>query len=146
LSDEPSSGRELTDEDFRRTIVRAIRLTAIVVAVGAPLIWWKLGWRSAAFLVVGGVISGSGLYEWLRLMTAVMHRMDVHPETEGATVVRPLVPVMLGFGVRMILALVLLYVSLKTLDGSVYVLAGGLALGVFALSVEAIRMMRLWTV
>ena len=27
-------------------------------------------------LVVGALISGSGLYEWLRLMTAVMARMD----------------------------------------------------------------------
>jgi hypothetical protein len=135
----------LTDADFRRTILRAIRLTAIVVAVGVPLVWWKLGWQSAAYLVVGGAISASGLYEWLRLMTAVMHRMDV-PTNGEPTKVRPMVPILIGFFLRMGIALVALYVTLKTLDGSVYALAAGLALGVFALSVEAFRLMRVWTV
>jgi hypothetical protein len=135
----------LTDADFRRTILRAMRLTAIVVCAGIPLVWWKLGWQSAVYLIVGGAISGSGLYEWLRLMTAVMRRMDV--ETQGEPVkVRPIAPVLIGFFLRMGIALVVLYVSLKTLDGSVYALAAGLALGVFALSVEAFRLMRLWTV
>jgi hypothetical protein len=40
----------------------------------------------------------------------------------------------------------LLYVSLKFLDGSVYALAAGLGLGVFSLSVEGVRLMKAWTV
>lgn len=135
----------LTDADFRRTILRAIRLTAVVVAVALPLVWWKLGWQSAVYLVVGGGISASGLYEWLRLMTAVMRRMDVETMGEPAKV-RPMAPVLIGFFLRMGITVVVLYVSLKTLNGSVYALAAGLALGVFSLSVEAFRMMRLWTV
>jgi hypothetical protein len=43
-------------------------------------------------------------------------------------------------------AIVLLYVSLKFLNGSVYALAAGLALGVFALAVEGLRLMKAWTV
>jgi hypothetical protein len=54
-----------SDEDFRRTIGRAMRLVAIATVVGAPLLWWKLGWQSAALLAVGAFISGSGLFEWL---------------------------------------------------------------------------------
>jgi hypothetical protein len=129
-----------TDEDFKRTIMRALRLLVAVTLLAAPLLWWKLGWQSAVLLLVGATISGSGLFEWLRLMTAVMARMD-----SGAKA-RPLGMVLLGFFLRLGLTVVLLYVSLKLLNGSVYALAGGLALGVFALSVEGLRLMKAWTV
>jgi hypothetical protein len=129
-----------SDEDFKRTIMRALRLLVVVTVIAAPLLWWKLGWQSAVLLLVGSAISGSGLYEWLRLMTAVMVRMD------GGAKARPMGMVLLGFFVRLGLTVVLLYVSLKELNGSVYALAGGLALGVFALSVEGLRLMKAWTV
>jgi hypothetical protein len=129
-----------SDEDFKRTIMRALRLLVVVTVVVAPLLWWKLGWQSAVLLLVGAAISGSGLLEWLRLMTAVMVRMD------NGGKARPLGMVLLGFFLRLGLTVVLLYVSLKVLNGSVYALAGGLALGVFALSVEGLRLMKAWTV
>jgi hypothetical protein len=47
---------------------------------------------------------------------------------------------------RLGLTVVLLYVSLKLLNGSVFALAAGLAMGVFALSVEGLRLMKAWTV
>ena len=40
-----------TDADASRTIVRAIRLLAMMTAVAAPFVGWKLGWQSAALLV-----------------------------------------------------------------------------------------------
>ncbi len=129
-----------SDEDFRSTILRALRLLAVVTVAGALLLWWKLGWQSAALLAVGAIISASGLWEWLRLMTAVMARMD-----DGGTA-RPLTMVLLGFFVRLAATIALLYVSLKALNGSVYALAAGLALGVFALTVEGIRLVKAWTV
>jgi hypothetical protein len=132
-----------SDADFKRTIWSALRLVAIAVALGVPLLWWKLGWQSAALFAVGALISGSGLFEWLRLMTAVMLRMDAMPE--GSTPTRPLAGVLLGFFLRLGLAVVLLYGSLKFLHGSVYALAAGLALGVAALSVEGLRLLRSWT-
>jgi hypothetical protein len=129
-----------TDADFKRTIWNALRLLTIITVVAAPLVWWKMGWQSAAVLLVGAVISGSGLFEWLRLMSAVMVRMD-----DGGAA-RPMTMVLLGFFLRLVGAIVLLYVSLKFLNGSVYALAAGLALGVFALAVEGLRLMKAWTV
>jgi hypothetical protein len=131
---------QFTDEDFKRTMLGAIRLMGIAAVVVAPLLWWKLGWASAALFLVGALISGSGLWEWLRLMTAVMARMDM------GGVAKPMGMVLLGFFLRLGLTVVVLYVSLKVLDGSVFALAGGLALGVFALSVEGLRLMKAWTV
>jgi hypothetical protein len=129
-----------SDADFKRTITNALRLLVVVTAIAAPLVWWKLGWQSAVLLGVGALISGSGLWEWLRLMTAVMVRMD------GGERARPLGPVLTGFFLRLGLTVVLLYVSLRFLDGSVYALAGGLVLGVFSLTVEGLRLMKAWTV
>jgi hypothetical protein len=129
-----------SDADFKRTIWSALRLLVVITVVAAPLVWWKLGWQSAVLLVVGAAISGSGLFEWLRLMTAVMVRMD------GGEKARPMGLVLFGFFLRLGLTVVLLYVSLKVLHGSVYALAAGLALGVFSLTVEGLRLMKAWTV
>lgn len=130
----------LSDADFRRTMLRALRLLLIVTAAALPIVWWKLGWQSAALLLVGAAISGSGLWEWLRLMTAVMERMDA-----GGTP-RPILPVLLGFFLRLVLTLAALYGSLRFLDGSVYALAAGLGLGIFALVIEGLRLAKAWTV
>jgi len=129
-----------SDDDFRRTMLRALRLLAVVTVVALPVVWWKLGWQSAVLLLVGSTISGSGLWEWLRLMTAVMARMDAGGQT------RPMGLVLAGFFLRLGLTVVVLYVSLKFLDGSVYALAAGIGLGIFALSFEALRLVKAWTV
>ncbi len=129
-----------SDADFSRTMLRALRLLAVVTVIAVPIVWWKMGWQSAALLVVGAAISGSGLYEWLRLMTAVMARMD------GGGTARPMAMVLTGFFLRLGGTVLVLYVSLKHLNGSVWAMAAGLALGVFALSVEGLRLMKAWTV
>ena len=130
----------LTDEDVRRAMQRALRLLAILAAAGVALAWWKMGWQSAALLAVGAGISASGLWEWTRLMTVVISRMDAGAEA------RPVGTVLVGFFLRLGIALVALYVSLKYLDGSVYALVVGLALGMVALTIEALRLVRSWTV
>ena len=130
----------LTDADFKRTVWSALRLMALITVVAAPLVWWKMGWQSAVLLLVGVLISGSGLFEWLRLMTAVMVRMD------GGEKARPMGLLLTGFFLRLGLTVAALYVSLKLLNGSVYALAAGLALGVFALSIEGLRLIKVWTV
>jgi hypothetical protein len=129
-----------SDDDFRVTILRALRLLAVLTALGAALAWWKMGWRSAALLLVGAAISGSGLWEWLRLMTAVMARMDAGGKA------RPMGWVLVGFFLRLGLTVVVLYVSLKSLDGSVFALAAGLGLGIVSLTFEALRLLKAWTV
>ncbi len=130
----------LSDEDVRQTMLRALRLLAVLAVVGLALAWWKLGWQSAVLLAVGAVISATGLWEWMRLMAVVISRMDAGAEA------RPVGTVLVGFFMRLGIALVALYVSLRYLDGSVYALATGLALGMIALTIEALRLVRSWTV
>ena len=129
-----------TDADVRATMVRTLRLLAILTVLGMAVVGWKMGWRSALFLLIGAAISGSGLWEWMRLMGAVIARMDT-----GAKA-RPMGFVLTGFFVRLGLAIGVLYVSLKFLNGSVIAIAVGLGLGIVSLTIEAIRLARTWTV
>ena len=135
---------EFTDQDFRATILRALRLLLILALVALPLIWWKFGWRSGLLLLVGAGISASGLWEWLRLLTAVMKRMDA--STEGSATMRPVALVFFGFFVRLVLVIGVLYGSLKVLQGSVVAIAVGLGLGVLSLTIEGLRLVKAWTV
>jgi hypothetical protein len=129
-----------SDADFRTAILRALRLLAILTAAAVPLLWWKFGWQTALLLFIGSAISGSGLWEWLRLMTAVMARMDVGGEA------KPMAWLLIGFFLRLGLTIVVLYGSLKLLNGSIYALAAGLGLGIFALTTEGLRLVKAWTV
>jgi hypothetical protein len=128
-----------SDEDVRRSVLTAVKVVAGITVVALPLVWWKLGWQSAALLLIGAVISGSGLWEWRKLMTSMMAYMD------AGGVAQPMASVLLGFFLRLGAAVVALYVSLRFLDGSVYALAAGLGMGVFALTIEGIRLARAWT-
>ena len=129
----------LTDADFTRTMIAALKLLAVLTVVATGLFWWKAGWQSAALLLVGAAISAASLWEWLRLMTAIMERMDIGGKA------RPMGMVLVGFFLRLGLTVVVLYVSLKYLDGTVFALAAGLGLGVFSLTVEGLRLMNRWT-
>lgn len=130
-----------TDADFQQAVWRALRVSAVVGLAATAALLWKLGWQTALLFVVGAVISCSGVYEWLRLMTVVMQQMDM-----AGRAPRPIAPVLIGFFMRLGIALGLLYVSLKFLHGSVYALIAGLALGVLALLFEGLRLLKNWTV
>jgi hypothetical protein len=129
-----------TEGDVRATLLRSLRLLAVLTAVGMVVVGLKLGWRSSVLLLVGAAISGTGLWEWMRLMSAVMARMDAGAQG------KPMGLVLTGFFLRLGLTIGVLYVSLKFLNGSVIALALGLGLGIVSLTFEAIKMARAWTV
>jgi hypothetical protein len=89
--------------------------------------------------MVGAAVAATGLYESRKLMLAILSRFD-----EGAAK-KPIAGVVIWFVLRLILAGIVLYVSLRSLDGSVYALCAGLGLAVIALTIESIRLLRAWT-
>jgi hypothetical protein len=143
LSAQPEPSRwtaGLSDADLRNTMIAAMRLLAILAVLVLALFWWKSGWQSGLLVAIGAAISGASLWEWMRLMTAVNAAMD-----QGATP-RPMGMILTGFFLRLGLTLVVLYVSLKYLHGTVFALAAGIGLGVFSLTVEAVKLLKRWTV
>lgn len=126
---------------------KAAVLVLVLTATGMPVVWFAGGWQSALLLLVGAAISASGLWEWNRLMAALMARMDAQDAMQAQTGAEkakaPSVAfAVAGFVVRLLVVFVVLYASLKYLHGSVLALAAGLAMGVFALTVEGVRLLR----
>jgi hypothetical protein len=112
---------------------------AVLGVIGIAVTWLAAGWQSAVLFLVGAAIAGTGLYESQRLMLAVLSRFN-----EGRKG-KPVAGVLVWFFLRLILAGVVLYVSLRSLEGSVYALCAGLGLAVVALTIESIRLLRAWT-
>jgi hypothetical protein len=121
-------------------MLASMRLLAMLALAVMALFWWKSGAQSALLVIIGAAISGASLWEWLRLMTAVNASMDA-----GATP-RPMGLILTGFFLRLGLTLAVLYVSLKYLHGTVFALAAGIGLGVLSLTIEALKLMKRWTV
>ena len=134
-----STINDFTEQDLRATLAHALRWVAILSVLGIAATWLAAGWKSAALFLVGAAIAGTGLYESQRLMLAVLSRFN-----EGRQG-KPIAGVLIWFFLRLILAGVVLYVSLKSLQGSVYALCAGLGLAVVALTIESIRLLRAWT-
>jgi hypothetical protein len=143
VTDEPDYSKTplgLTDADVHSAVVASIRLLVLLSIVAAAMFWWRMNWQSALLVVVGSAISLTSLWEWLRLMTAMNQRMDSGQRP------RPMGMILFGFFARLGLTVVVLYVSLKFLHGTVLALATGLGLGLVSLSIEAFRLLKRTTV
>jgi hypothetical protein len=136
---------EFSDQDLRLVLNRAMRSVAIAIAVGIPVIWIAWGWRSMVMFLVGGAIAATGILEWRQLMTAVLQRLDLGGGTAQGKP-KPLGGVLFWFFIRIVAAAAVLYVSLRSLDGKVAALLIGLALALAALLIEALRLLRSWSV
>lgn len=126
---------DFTDADLKAALHRALKTTALLGVVLAIVLAFVYGWQTGALLLAGTIISATGLWEWQRLVAFINARLD-HQKTTGTG------RVITSFLLRLLFAAGVLYVSLKCLHGSVYALVTGLALGIFALTIEAVRMIR----
>lgn len=132
----PNAAATITDDDLRRMLARALRTVAILTPILFLVFTFTLGWQSGLLLLAGAVISWTGIYEWRSLSLAVFASLD-NQQPSGA-MRRTLVTFFLRLG----LAVGILYVSLRYLNGNVYALVAGLGLAVFALTMQAIRLLR----
>lgn len=126
---------EITEARLRLAMRRAVRVVALITLVAGAILWALAGWQTALLLFVGAAISVASLWEWQKLMNLILARLDNQHGAGGARVIA-------GFFLRLLVAAVILYVSLKSLHGSVYALLGGLGLAVIALAIEAARLIR----
>jgi hypothetical protein len=126
---------DFTDADLKTALRRAFKTTVIVGAALAIVFAFIYGWQTGTLLLAGTVISATGLWEWQRLVAFINARLD-NQKTAGAG------RVLTTFFLRLLLAGGILYGSLRCLHGSVYALIAGLVLGIFTLTVEAVRMIR----
>lgn len=125
-----------TDADLKASMRRAIWFTAIVALVGSAVLTVAAGWQTAALFLSGAIVSATGLYEWQQLIEVINAKLDNQktPRATGFT--------LMMFFLRLGIAALIIYVSLRCFHGSLYALLAGLGLAVVALTVEALRVMR----
>jgi hypothetical protein len=128
-----SSIAHLTDEDVRLTLLRALRLVAILGVAGSSVLLLLRPWPTAALFFTGALVSASGIWEWRKLTALINAKLD-NAEAPGSA------RVLIGFLLRLGLAGAVLYGSLRCFHGSVYALVAGVALAVVALLIEALRL------
>ncbi len=125
-----------SDADLKASMRRAIRLTAILAVLGFLALGFIAGWQTAALFMAGAVVSATGLYEWQNLIGVINAKLDNQkaPRSGGFTLAM--------FFLRMGIAALIIYASLRSFHGSLYALLAGLGLAVLALTVEALRLVR----
>ncbi len=136
MSEETHPIAGLTDAALDAMLKRAMRVTAILGAVLAAIVWIAMSWRDAAMLAVGAAISAASILEWQRLIRLFNARMDKQKLPRGA------VTVVGFFLLRLILFAVAIYGSLKCFKGSAIALLFGLSLAIVAMMWEALRLLR----
>jgi hypothetical protein len=127
---------DLTQADLDAMLHRALRNTLILGIVAALIVWIGGGWRSAAMLGTGTLISAASIWEWQRLIRLINARLDKQKTPASAPVV------VLFFVLRLTVFAGVIYGSLKCFHGSIVALLFGLSLAVLAIVWEAIRLLR----
>jgi uncharacterized membrane protein len=127
---------DLTQADLDAMLHRALRNTLILGTVAALIVWIGGGWRSAAMLGTGTLISAASIWEWQRLIRLINARLDKQKTPASAPVV------VLFFVLRLTVFAGVIYGSLKCFHGSIVALLFGLSLAVLAIGWEAIRLLR----
>jgi flagellar biosynthesis component FlhA len=126
----------LTDEQLSRILTASTRNTLILALIFASVLALVKGWPTGLLMLIGGLISASGIHEWKRLVRAINASLD--SEKGSRTTAR----VAVLFLVRLALAVGVLYVSLKFLHGSPFALVGGLSLAAISLCYQALQLLR----
>jgi hypothetical protein len=136
MTEDPHPLVGLTDAALEALLKRAIRDTLILGVLPAILLLVASGWRNAAMLAIGTVISAASILEWQRLIRLFNAKLDQQKTPRGATLVVSFFLLRLGVFAGLI------YVSLKCFQGSVIALLCGLGLAVIATAFEALRLLR----
>ena len=136
MTEETNPIIDLTQADLDTMLRRALRNTLILGLVAALAVLIGAGWRSAAMLVTGTLISAASIWEWQRLVRVINARMDKQKTPSSAPVV------VLFFVLRLTVFAGVIYGSLKCFQGSVAALLCGLGMAVLAIGWEAIRLLR----
>ena len=126
----------LTDEALQALLKRAMLITLVLGLMSTIALWIASGWRNAAMLAVGALISAASVMEWQRLVRLINAKLDSQKTPRGAALV------VIFFVIRLIVFAAAIYVSLKCFQGSAIALLCGLGLAVIAIAWEALRLLR----
>jgi hypothetical protein len=136
MSEETQPLAGLTDAALEALLKRAFRNTLIVGLILAVVLLVASGWRNAAMLAIGALISAASVLEWQRLIRLINAKLDKEKTPKNALLVVSF------FVLRLMVFAGAIYGSLKCFHGSVIALLCGLGLAVVATAWEALRLLK----
>jgi len=114
---------------------RAARNCLILGGLGAIALWIGSGWRNAAMLATGTLISAASILEWKRLAQLIQAKLSKLQTPRSAPIA------VLFFVIRLAVFAAVIYGSLKCFQGSPVALLSGLAFAAIAVGYEAVRLL-----
>jgi hypothetical protein len=136
MTEEAQPVVDFSNQAIEAVFKLAIRNTLILGLVAAAVVLIASGWRDAAMLVTGTLISAASIFEWQRLVRVINARLDKQKTPTSAPAV------VIFFVLRLTVFAGVIYGSLKCFQGSVIALLCGLGLAALAIGWEATRMLR----
>ena len=126
---------DIGPEELQGFFQRAMRNTLILGLLSSLAVMIGAGWRNAAMLLTGTLISAASVLEWQRLVRVINAKLDRQKTPRSAPAV------VLFFVLRLTVYAVVIYGSLRCFQGSVVALLCGLGLAALAVTWEAIRLL-----
>jgi uncharacterized membrane protein len=127
---------DFSNQAIEAVFKRAIRNTVILAIIATVVLLVGAGWRDAAMLATGTLISAASIFEWQRLVRVINAKLDKQETPRSAPAV------VIFFVLRLTIFAGVIYGSLKCFQGSVIALLCGLGLAALAIGWEAISMLR----
>ncbi|HTM17811.1 MAG TPA: hypothetical protein VL135_12935 [Terracidiphilus sp.] len=126
---------ELPNDAAEVMLQRAMVKTLILGVITSIVLLVASGWRNAAMLMVGALISAASIFEWQRLARLIRAKLEADKTPRSAPAV------VVFFILRLVLYAGAIYVSLRCLQGSAVALLCGLGLAALTILWQALRML-----
>ena len=136
MSDEAPPVVDISEADQEAMLRRAMRNTLILGLLSALAVLIGSGWRNAAMLVTGTLISAASILEWQRLVRVINAKLNNRKTPRSAAAV------VIFFVLRLTVYAGVIYGSLKCFEGSAVALLCGLGLAALTVGWEAVRLLR----
>jgi hypothetical protein len=125
---------DLSNDAAEVMLKRAMRITLILGVIASLVLLIASGWRNAAMLMTGALISAGSIFEWQRLARVIRARLEAEKTPRSATAV------VIFFVLRLVIYAGAIYVSLKCFQGSAVALLCGLGLAALTIMWQALRL------
>ena len=136
MKDEAHPIIDISEEEQQALLQRAMHKTLILGLLSSLAVLIGAGWRSAAMLVTGTVISAASILEWRRLLRVINAKLNNRQTPRSAPAV------VLFFVLRLTVFAGVIYGSLKCFQGSVVALLCGLGLAALTIGWEVVALLR----
>ena len=136
MSDEAPPVVDISEADQEAMLRRAMRNTLILGLLSALAVLIGSGWRNAAMMVTGTLISAASILEWQRLVRVINAKLNNRKTPRSAAAV------VIFFVLRLTVYAGVIYGSLKCFEGSAVALLCGLGAAALTVGWEAVRLLR----